>query len=185
MIYQGDHMSIFFSKLLVGIALSMDAFSLAIFYGTMPLTRTKQYQLSVCVGIFHFFMPLFGYILGDFFLAQFILYPKIFVGLIFLVIAIQMLISLKKDEEIMSLTSLFALIVFAFTVSIDSFSIGLAFGTYDRHLFLSSSIFSIVSATFTYFGLSIGKVFSNHFGKVASFIGSIILLLLALDYLFF
>ncbi len=178
-------MSIFFSKLLVGIALSMDAFSLAIFYGTMHLAKMKRVQLSLCVGIFHFFMPLFGYILGDVFLSQFIMYPKIFVGLIFLVIAIEMLISLKKDEKLTVPTSLFALIAFAFTVSIDSFSIGLAFGTYDKHLLLSSLIFSLVSAFFTYFGLHIGNVFSNRYGKFASFLGSIILLLLALDYLFF
>ena len=40
---------------LLAIGLSMDAFSLAILYGTLGFTKHKMFILSIIVGIFHFF----------------------------------------------------------------------------------------------------------------------------------
>ena len=45
---------------LIAIALSMDAFSLSLAYGTLGLTKKEVNKLSVIVGIYHFFMPLIG-----------------------------------------------------------------------------------------------------------------------------
>ena len=54
-------MSSFLTIILIGISLSMDAFSLALIYGTYGLSSRRQFMLSVIVGCFHFFMPLIGY----------------------------------------------------------------------------------------------------------------------------
>ncbi len=180
-----NDMSFFVTNLLVGIGLSMDAFSLAILYGTINLRRKTIWQLSTIVGIYHFFMPLLGYLIGDHFLARYILDPEFLVGAIFLVIAIQMLLSLKKEEEVKPLQSIGSLLLFGFTVSIDSFSIGIGFGTLGQSIIsiLSSCIvYSLTSATFTYFGLTIGTSLSHRFGKWSTFIGSIILLGLSIHY---
>ena len=69
----GDSMY-FFITLLTGIALSLDAFSLSIIYGTVIIDKKIIFKLSLLVGIFHFFMPLFGYVLKNLFLACMLLF---------------------------------------------------------------------------------------------------------------
>ena len=53
-------MSLIFYYFLMAIGLSMDAFSLAIIYGTNGIDRKKIILLSLVVGIFHFIMPNLG-----------------------------------------------------------------------------------------------------------------------------
>lgn len=178
-------MSFLFTNLLIGIGLSMDAFSLSILYGTLNLKKQKIIKLSLIVGCYHLIMPILGYMIGDNILSKYILDPEILVGIIFLVISLQMLFSIKKEEEVKTLNSNGSLLLFGFTVSIDSFSVGMGFGTLKYVLFdviLSAFTFSIVSSFFTFLGLSIGKYLSKRFGKIAVFFGSIILLGLSIHY---
>lgn len=172
------------TTLLIAIALSMDAFSLAILYGTIGLEKKKRIQLSIIVGIYHFIMPLLGLMCGKLIFKFIPIEPNILVGAIFLILAIQMLLSLKQKEEPKELKNIVALLIFGFTVSIDSFSVGIALNTISKYLFLPPIIFSITSLTFTYLGITIGKILNNNFGKKAIFIGGVILLILSLYYLF-
>ena len=63
--------------------------------------------------------------------------PNIAVGIIFILIAMQMLV---QKEEIVDLKNFFMLLLFAFTVSIDSFSVGIALGLSNSNLMVSSII---------------------------------------------
>ena len=51
--------------LLIGIALSMDTFSLSLGVGTYNLEKKKCLTLSLLVGLMHFIMPLLGNVVGD------------------------------------------------------------------------------------------------------------------------
>ena len=42
----------------VAVSLSMDAFSLALIYGTCNMGKRNELLLAIIVGLFHFFMPL-------------------------------------------------------------------------------------------------------------------------------
>ena len=55
----------FFSILLIGIALSMDTFSLSLGVGMFGVTNKKALQLASIVGLMHFVMPHLGMILGS------------------------------------------------------------------------------------------------------------------------
>ena len=57
-----------FFLFLIAISLSMDAFSLSLAYGTLNLKKKEIHRLALMVGIFHFVMPLFGHLFGDFLL---------------------------------------------------------------------------------------------------------------------
>ena len=57
-------MSSFFTILLIGISLSMDAFSLALIYGMQGIQAKSKINLSLIVGIYHFIMPLIGLSFG-------------------------------------------------------------------------------------------------------------------------
>ena len=47
------------SILIIGIALSMDTFSLSLSVGTLKITNKKAVFLASIVGCMHFFMPFF------------------------------------------------------------------------------------------------------------------------------
>lgn len=168
---------------ILAVGLSMDAFSLSLVYGTLNLPNKMKKTMSIMVGIFHFFMPLLGYQIGELILKVIKINPDIFVGIIFIILAIQMLLSLKKEEKVKLLTGIFSVILFAFTVSIDSFSIGIGLGITNTNILLSCTIFSLTSAIFTYVGVILGNKLADKFGTITTLIGSIILLILGLSYL--
>lgn len=169
--------------IILAISLSMDAFSLAIIYGTLNLNKRIERLMGLIVGIFHFFMPIFGYYLGKIILDIIKINPDIIVGIVFMILGIEMIISLKKEEQVKLLTNIFSVIIFAFTVSIDSFSTGIAFLASNTSIILPSIIFSICSMLFTYLGLSFGKKLSTTFGDISNLIGAIILIILGIKYL--
>lgn len=159
----------------------MDAFSLAIAYGTNKIKKNKIITLSILVGLFHYFMPYLGSLIGShllFLLSK----SNYIVAIIFFLLAYEMYRS-KDEEHTGTLTNFFSLIVFAFTVSIDSFSVGLVLGLEKTSLTTVFLIFSIVSATFTYIGLSLGTYLSTKYGKKSTYIGIGILILIGLKYI--
>ncbi len=161
----------------------MDAFSLSIVYGTTLLSNKIKNFLSITVGIFHFIMPLLGSILGLFIVHHIISNPDILVGIIFTILSIEMLLNIKElDEEKKDFKNLLNAFLFGFSVSIDSFSVGIALGTHNENIILAGTIFAITSFIFTFMGLNIGKLLTSKFGKIANIIGSILLLLLAISY---
>jgi putative Mn2+ efflux pump MntP len=172
------------SLFLIGIGLSMDAFSLAICYGTLNLPAKKEKLLSLIVGTFHFFMPLLGMLTGHL-LKNFVsLDFRYVIFTIFMVIGYEMLDgALKKEVKLILLNSI-GLFIFGFTVSIDSFSagIGIEFIS-DKHL-LCSLIFSFTSASFTFIGLKLGGKLNEKFKNLSQIAGSIILMCLSIYYLF-
>lgn len=177
-------MSMFLTTLLIGIALSMDAFSLSIVYGTLSLSKQKMLSLSIIVGIFHFFMPLLGYNFGKVILSFVMINSKILIGVIFTIIAGQMFHSLTKEEEPILLTNFGSLLLFGFTVSIDSFSIGIGLSGINNNIYLAALIFALTSCVFTFLGLVLGKALNKTFGKISTLIGSMILFGLGVYYFF-
>ncbi len=170
--------------IMVAIGLSMDAFSLAILYGTLSFDKKKSLTLSGSVGVFHFFMPLLGNFVGLAIMRILPIKPNILVGVIFLIISIQMMVSIFKEEEIIDLKGIWAILLFAFTVSIDSFSVGIGLSAICNNKILAVFVFSITSFMFTFTGLTIGSKLTEKFGKVSTFLGSAVLLCLSIIYLF-
>lgn len=178
-------MALIITYIFVGISLSMDAFSLSMVYGTLSLEKKMIRFLSILVGVFHFFMPLLGVFIGEYVISSFIPNPDKLVGIIFIILGLQMIFSINELSRTTatSFKNLGQALLFAFSVSLDSFSIGIglgAAGTSYHNQLIAILIFSICSATFTFLGLQLGKKLSLKFGKIANIIGSILLLILGL-----
>lgn len=166
----------------IAVSLSMDAFSLALAYGTLNLSKKDIKLLSIIVGIYHFFMPLLGLFVGKIVL-QFVKNPDFIVFLVLFIIGVQMIIeSFKKAEEV-SYMGLAELLFFGLAVSIDSFSVGIGLTSISDHFILCSLLFSLSSFFFTYLGLRLGKKISSIFGKVSTFFGGIVLIFLGILYI--
>lgn len=172
-----EHLIYFF----IAIGLSMDAFSLSIAYGTNKINKIKIIILSTLVGIFHFIMPLIGSNIGQkiFFLIN---KSNYIVSIIFFLLSYEMYRS-RNEKHIEKLSNIISLILFPLTVSIDSFSVGLALGINNQNSKVAFIIFSVVSALFTFLGLTLGNYLSKKFGNKATYLGIIILVLIAIKYL--
>ena len=70
----------------------MDAFALSISYAINKISLKKAILTAVFVGIFHFFMPLLGNMIG-FSLFNYTLFkPKLILFVVFLILSIDMII---------------------------------------------------------------------------------------------
>lgn len=177
-------MNIFFTCFLIGVSLSMDAFSLALVYGTYGLSKKEQFLLSGIVGLFHFFMPIIGLGLGNFLLQYVMLRVNLAVGIIFGIIGVEMIVSSIKDEEVTVLISLIGFLIFGLTVSIDSLTTGIGMSAISNNYLMVSMMFMLVSAIFTYLGLNLGNKLSERFGKLATVSGGVMMIILGIYYIF-
>jgi putative Mn2+ efflux pump MntP len=172
------------SIFIIGVALSMDTFSLSLCYGVLELPKKKMFSLAVIVGLFHFFMPILGMAFGDIIEKVIVIDMKIIVYIIFMILGLEIIMSSINKKENLILLNIFGLLLFAFTVSIDSFSAGIGINFIsDKHL-LCSTIFSITSLSFTYAGLLIGNAIGAKFKDTSKIVGGIILILVAFTCLF-
>lgn len=169
---------------IVAVSLSMDAFSLALVYGTLSFSSKIVNMISLTVGIFHFLMPFFGFLCGRLLLFFLEFQANFLIGIIFVVLSIEMLLSVFKRDNIEVLSGFLSYILFGFTVSVDSFSVGIGMGSLGGLIIVPCIVFSVVSFLFTYMGLKLGKRLASRFGLCSTVLGSIILFLLGIFYIF-
>ncbi len=162
----------------------MDAFSLALIYGTQGINKKDKIILSLIVGIYHFVMPLIGLSIGIYITNKLIINASILVGIILCLIAIEMIISSFKDEEEKFLLTLPGYLIFGLSVSVDSLTTGIGLPAITENYFLTATIFSITSLIFTYLGLNLGNILNKKYGKVSTIIGGSILFSLGIIYIF-
>ena len=168
---------------IIAISLSMDAFSLALAYGTLNINKKDIYKLSLVVGIYHFIMPLLGLFLGNIIL-KYVNNPNIIVFLILFIIGIEMIYETFKEEDIKNIVSFRQILLFGLAVSIDSFSVGIGLNVISKNYLYCSIVFSLFSLSFTYFGLILGKKISSIIGKTSTIIGGLVLVIISFIYLF-
>ena len=172
-------MSSFFTILLIGISLSMDAFSLALVYGMIGMTNKKKIFLSLIVGAYHFVMPLIGLTFGSFIDSISFINLHIIASIILIYIGIDLILSNFKEEDTISITKTGALL-FGLSVSIDSLTVGIGLKAITNSYFISSIVFSLCSIFFTYLGLMLGSIIGNKIGTYSKIVGGIILIIIAI-----
>lgn len=168
--------------IVIAVSLSMDAFSLSLAYGTISLTKKKSVLLAIIVGIYHFFMPIIGRLIGKIIFYYIPIKPNIIVLIILLFIGINMIIETFKHEECDKLIDNKGMFLFGFAVSLDAFSVGISLSNITNHYLLSSTIFSLSSFLFTYLGLLLGSKISKLIGSLATLLGGFFLILIGIVY---
>ena len=178
----------FVEILLIGIGLSMDAFSVSICKGL----TTKQFYWKMALtcglwfGFFQALMPLIGYFLG----SQFERYITavdhwIAFGLLFLIGAnmIREALSKKEDEPADSSLGFKTMLLLAIATSIDALAVGISFACIQVKIWSSILIIGVTTFLFSVLGVKIGNVFGSKFEKSAGIVGGIILILIGLNIL--
>lgn len=169
---------------LMAVSLSMDAFSLALAYGTLGMNKKDKIVLSLVVGVFHFIMPFLGMLIGKLILSYFKFDTDIVVAIILSFIGIQMFFSSFKEEEGIKPLKFSEFFLFALAVSIDSFSLGITLPNMKVNELTAPIMFALTSGLFTFIGLSIGNKIEKLLGRVATTIGGAVLTIIGLLFLF-
>ena len=129
-------------------------------------------------------MPLIGLYFGSFLSRYFFIHSNLVVAIIFGVIGIEMMLSVRNDGDIRILNSIFSYFVFGFTVSIDSFTTGIGLSLITGYYYFAVLLFMILSGLFTFLGLFIGSRINYSLGKYSSLLGGIIMVIFAVYYFF-
>jgi len=129
-------------------------------------------------------MPQLGMLMGHIISYYILINVKYIVFFIFLFIGIEILCNIKNKRNKILLLNMIGFLLFGFTVSIDSFSIGICLEFISNKHLLCSLVFSIISFIFTFFGLKFGEKLAKKFKKLPQLISGIILIGLAIIYLY-
>lgn len=166
----------FFTLLIMAMALGMDAFSVGMGMGMVKLRLRQIAKIGMTIGIFHVIMPLSGILIGEFLSAHFGGFAVMAGGVLLLLLGAQMIFSsFYKDDDPIVQPIGFGLIIFALSVSLDSFSVGLSLGIYGAKVFLTIILFGITSMVMTWMGLLLGRKFQQILGPYSEALGGIIL----------
>ena len=156
--------------ILIGISLSIDAFSLAISIG-MYIKKESIKDYSFITGVYHFCMPLVGFAAKSFIYNYFFISEKILFTIVIIIIMVGIIRNKSNDDLI-----IVGPFLFGFTVSIDSLLVGV---TLDKNMALKSAgVFSLVSFTYTYIGFKLSAFIRNKFSKYYKLISLAILLVI-------
>ncbi len=164
--------------ILMAFALGMDAFSIGIGMGMFKLRLRQVFYIGLTVGIFHVIMPLLGMIAGRFLSETFGTFATYAGGILLMVLGIQMFwSSFKDDDQTLVAPVGFGLLLFALSVSLDSFSVGLSLGIFGARTAVTVACFGIAATLLTWLGLMIGRKFQGVIGAYSEALGGSILFL--------
>lgn len=167
----------------IGIALSMDAFSVSICKGL----ATNKFSLKTAIicglwfGGFQALMPVIGYFFGVQF-EHFIVAIDHWIAFgLLLLIGANMIREAVKGEESESADSTTAfkkMFMLAVATSIDALAVGVSFAFLQVNIWISVLIIGVTTFVFSFGGVAIGNFFGARYSKPAEITGGVILILL-------
>ena len=178
-------MSELITLITLGIALSMDTFSLSLTLGMCHNSLKKDLIIAFCVGLFHFLMPFIGLKIGIEIFDHLNINFNLIIGSVLFILAFSMIKDcLKKETTKCEINLTYpSIIIFSLSVSFDSLVTGMGLLAITNNIILAALIFAIFSFIFTIIGLKIGKVAKKTLGNYSNIIGISLLLFLSITYL--
>lgn len=184
----------FLNSILLGIGLTMDAFSVSIADGLNEPQMKKRKMLGIAstFALFQFAMPLLGWVCVFMLVEKFnaFRYAIPWIALILLLgIGGKMIyenIKAKKDskieEHVDKKIGIIALIVQGIATSIDALSVGFTIADYAWNMAVFACLLiAIVTFIFCMVGVSFGKKISSKFSSYAELLGGLILIGIGLE----
>ncbi|GAB6927599.1 manganese efflux pump MntP family protein [Paenibacillus sp. JCM 10914] len=173
--------------LLMAVALGLDAFSLGIGVGLRSGIRWgHMMSISLMIALFHMLMPLLGLFAGRY--AGLLLgeVTSLAAGGLLLLLGLHMIYNAWRGGEGKELhpTAFWGMLLFALSVSIDSFSVGVSLGMFVEEVLLIVIIFGIVGGLMSILGLLLGRQVSSKLGAYGEMLGGLILVIFGLMFIF-
>lgn len=179
--------------LLIPIALALDAFGISLSLGFSNKYRFKQLMMfCLSFGFFQFLFSFFGGIFGDLVNSYILTIPKVFGGIVILIVGIMMFkeafLNNKDEEELEKKLFNNLYITLGISVSIDALVVGFtAYNIYNfKLIFLNTLLVGIVTLLLCVFAVLLSMYLRKvkFIARYADFLGGIILILFGLKMIF-
>lgn len=179
----------FFNSILLGVGLSMDAFSVSLANGLSEPEMNRK-KMSAIAGVFAFFqalMPMIGWICVHTMVQYFQAFEKMIPWIALLLLSFiggKMVIEGRKNKEEVRNTEigLAALLVQGIATSIDALSVGFTIAGYN---FTMALVCALMIAAVTFLiclaGVLVGKRFGTKLSDKAAIFGGSILIVIGLE----
>ena len=167
--------------LILAVALSMDAFAVAIGLGAKGGEKTLGLKVGLFFGVFQALMPLIGYLGGQQLLRWVADYDKWIAFALLAFIGAKMIregLHKGEEEETASVTTTKALLLLAIATSIDAMAAGFSFTLLKFNPWLACLIIGITTFAFSWGGVGIGRRSSAKLGSKAEILGGVVLILI-------
>lgn len=184
----------FFNSILLGIGLTMDAFSVSIADGLNEPTMKKRKMLGIAAtfAIFQFGMPMIGWVCVHTLVEKFNMFqyaiPWIalvllsFIGGKMIYENVRSRKKIEKYNEEKKSLSFLGLIIQGIATSIDALSVGFTIADYQWNVAIYACILiAVVTFLFCIIGVFFGKKISSKFSSYAELIGGLILIGIGLE----
>jgi len=171
----------FISIFLIALALSMDAFSVAIALGAArnKLNFYAVLRLATAFGIFQFVMPILGWLLGRTVVSYIADYDHWIAFALLTIVGIRMIKEyFDKDEKERTKdpTKGWSLLILSIATSIDALAVGVSLAVLDTNIYYPSVVIGVVCFIITALGMIFGKKLSRILGRKAVLLGGIVLI---------
>lgn len=165
---------------LMGLSLSMDAFSISVISGSFIAKRKilNTFKISLSFGFAQFIMPIFGYLTGIRFLKYISNYDHIVAFFILFFIGLKIIYESKRMEKTFDFSKLSILFSLAIATSIDAYAVGLTFSLLKIKVLTPSIIIGFTTFSVCLFGFYLGSKIKKIFGDKIELIAGIILILI-------
>lgn len=172
--------------IVMAIALGMDAFSLGIGIGLRGIRLLDILKISLVIGLFHILMPLAGMFMGHYVGSLLGSVATITGGALLVLLGIHMIFSSFRGPDVRPFDhrTLWGLLFFALSVSIDSMSVGVSLGMFSTDLAFTVIMFGAFGGVMSVFGLLLGRRAGAWIGEYGEAIGGVILLAFGIRFLF-
>lgn len=180
------HLGQLVTIIVMAIALGMDAFSLSVGIGMRGVRRFDIARISGLIAIFHVIMPLLGMFTGlyvGYLLGAIARYVS---GGLLLLLGGHMVFASFRDDGFRPVDHrhLLGVLLFALSVSVDSFSVGVSLGMFHSSLLITVLAFGLFGGAMSVMGMWIGSRVGRNLGEYGEAIGGAILFGFGLLFIF-
>lgn len=170
---------------LIAVALGMDAFSLCLGIGMKGIRLLHVAKISAAVAFFHMMMPLIGVFTGKYVSMLLGEVASLAGGGLLVLLGGHMIYSSLSGEDVKSIDtgSLFGLLAFALSVSVDSLSVGVSLGMLSTDLIVTVVMFGCIGGIMSVAGMLIGRRVGKLAGDYGEMLGGAVLLVFGIFFL--
>ena len=180
-----EHLGPTMTILLIAVALGMDAFSLCVGIGMKGIRLLHVAKISAAIAAFHVVMPLVGLFMGQYVSALLGGVATMIGGGLLVLLGGHMIYNSLRGGDAPSFNtgSLFGLLAFALSVSVDSLSVGVSLGMFATDLALTVLLFGTMGGLLSVVGLLIGRRVGQMTGEYGEALGGAVLLVFGILFL--
>jgi len=182
----------FFEAFAIAVALAMDAFAVSVSASTSisKVTFRHYFRMSFHFGLFQFFMPVIGWMLGQSVHSCIEAWDHWIAFALLAFVGLNMLREAFSDEEEENHSGDpsrgISLVVLSAATSIDALAVGLSFAMVGVSVWWPACIIGIVCAALTALGMKLGSSLgrSDILGGKASIVGACVLISIGVKILY-